>query len=40
MRVALLGQNKLGMVDDSCKKERFPATLWNHWERLNAIVLS
>ncbi|XP_075096561.1 uncharacterized protein LOC142174629 [Nicotiana tabacum] len=40
MRVALLGRNKLGLVDGSCRKENFPATLWNHWERVNAIVLS
>lgn len=40
MRVALLGRNKLMMVDGSCKKEIFPKTLWNYWERVNAIVLS
>ncbi|XP_070057764.1 uncharacterized protein [Nicotiana tomentosiformis] len=40
MRVALLGRNKLGMVDGTCKKERFPEMMWNLWERVNAIVLS
>ncbi|XP_019232006.1 PREDICTED: uncharacterized protein LOC109212783 [Nicotiana attenuata] len=40
MRVALLGRNKFGLVDGSCRKESFPVTMWNHWERVNAIVLS
>ncbi|XP_009768823.2 uncharacterized protein [Nicotiana sylvestris] len=40
MRVALLGRNKLGIVDGICKKESFPEFMWNHWERVNAIVLS
>ncbi|XP_070025759.1 uncharacterized protein [Nicotiana sylvestris] len=40
MRVALLGRNKLGLVDGSCTKEKFPKILWNHWERVNAMVLS
>ncbi|XP_019267542.1 PREDICTED: uncharacterized protein LOC109244841 [Nicotiana attenuata] len=40
MRVALLGRNKLGLVDGSCTKDKFPEILWNHWERVNAIVLS
>ncbi|XP_070003280.1 uncharacterized protein [Nicotiana sylvestris] len=40
MCVALLGRNKLGMVDGSCRKESFPATMGNHWERVNVIVLS
>ncbi|XP_070014416.1 uncharacterized protein LOC142175135 [Nicotiana tabacum] len=40
MRVALLGRNKLGLVDGTCKKENFPLTMWNHWELVNAIVLS
>ncbi|XP_070015793.1 uncharacterized protein [Nicotiana sylvestris] len=40
MRVALLGRNKLGMVDGSCMKESFPTTMKNHWERVNVIVLS
>ncbi|XP_075080287.1 uncharacterized protein LOC142165810 [Nicotiana tabacum] len=40
MSVALLGRNKLGMVDGICKKENFSITMGNHWERVNAIVLS
>ncbi|XP_019266534.1 PREDICTED: uncharacterized protein LOC109243968 [Nicotiana attenuata] len=40
MRMALLGRNKLGLVDGSCTKESYPENLWNHWERVNAIVLS
>ncbi|XP_070049241.1 uncharacterized protein [Nicotiana tomentosiformis] len=40
MRVALLGRNKLGMVDGTCSKDRFPDSMKNHWERVNAIVLS
>ncbi|XP_019260764.1 PREDICTED: uncharacterized protein LOC109238744 [Nicotiana attenuata] len=40
MRMALLGRNKLGLVDGTCTKENFPENLWNHWERVNAIVLS
>lgn len=35
-----LGRNKLGMVDGTCKKEKFPKTMWNYWERVNAIVFS
>ncbi|XP_070006881.1 uncharacterized protein LOC142162177 [Nicotiana tabacum] len=40
MCVALLGRNKLGMVDGTCRKEKFPDSMENHWERVNAIVLS
>nr|XP_009593063.1 uncharacterized protein LOC104089791 isoform X2 [Nicotiana tomentosiformis] len=40
MRVALLDRNKLGLVDGSCYKEKFLEGTWNHWERMNAIVLS
>lgn len=39
MRIALLGRNKLGMVDGSCTKDKFPG-LENHWEEVNAIILS
>jgi len=39
MKIVLLGRNKLGMVDGSCKKEDFLG-LENNWERVNAIVLS
>lgn len=40
MGVVLLGRNKLGMVDGSCKKEVFSEQMWNHWERVNAMLLS
>ncbi|XP_070057392.1 uncharacterized protein [Nicotiana tomentosiformis] len=40
MRISLLGRNKLGLVDGSCKKEDFSEAVGNHWERVNAIVLS
>nr|XP_009798318.1 PREDICTED: uncharacterized protein LOC104244565 [Nicotiana sylvestris]XP_016460825.1 PREDICTED: uncharacterized protein LOC107784245 [Nicotiana tabacum] len=40
MRMALLGRNKLVLVDGTFTKENFPENLWNHWERVNAIVLS
>ncbi|XP_075096528.1 uncharacterized protein LOC142174602 [Nicotiana tabacum] len=40
MRVAILGRNKLGLVDGSCSKEKFPKSVWNHWEKVNAIMLS
>lgn len=39
MRIALLGRNKLGLVDGSCVKSKFPE-LGNLWERVNAVVLS
>ncbi|XP_075076364.1 uncharacterized protein LOC142163016 [Nicotiana tabacum] len=38
--MTLLGRNKLGLVDGSCTKESYLENLWNHWERVNAIVLS
>ncbi|KAH0683731.1 hypothetical protein KY290_022364 [Solanum tuberosum] len=34
------GRNKVGLVDRSWNKERFPVELWGQWERVNAIVLS
>ncbi|XP_070005414.1 uncharacterized protein [Nicotiana sylvestris] len=40
MLVALLGRNKLGLIDGSCKKKTFLEILWNHRERVNAIVVS
>ncbi|XP_075109212.1 uncharacterized protein LOC142181000 [Nicotiana tabacum] len=40
MKIALLGQNKLGMVDGRWKKEKFQEKYWYQWERCNAIVLS
>lgn len=38
--MSLLGRNKLGMVDGSCKKEVFPEQMGNHWERENVVVLT
>lgn len=38
--LALLGRNKIGLVDGSCMKEKFSEELWGQWERVNAIVLS
>ncbi|KAK4722477.1 hypothetical protein R3W88_012710 [Solanum pinnatisectum] len=40
IRIALLGRNKVGLIDGSWNKERFPVELWGQWERVNAIVLS
>ncbi|XP_070017794.1 uncharacterized protein [Nicotiana sylvestris] len=39
LRMALLGRNKLCLVDGTCTKEIFSENMWNHWERVNAIVL-
>lgn len=38
--LALLGLNKLGLIDGSCNKEVFGEELWGQWERANAIVLT
>ncbi|XP_019256343.1 PREDICTED: uncharacterized protein LOC109234735 [Nicotiana attenuata] len=40
MRIALLGRNKLGIVDGRWPKELFREKYWYQWERCNAIVLS
>ncbi|KAF3636718.1 putative deacetylvindoline O-acetyltransferase-like [Capsicum annuum] len=40
MHIALLGQNKLGIVDGTLKKERFREDFWGQWERINVAVLS
>ncbi|XP_015165801.1 uncharacterized protein [Solanum tuberosum] len=40
IRLALLGRNKLGLIDGTVKKEMYSVELWGHWERVNAIVLS
>ena len=40
MRIAILGRNKLGFIDGSCKKEAYGENMKNLWERCNAIVLS
>ncbi|XP_075099517.1 uncharacterized protein LOC142176283 [Nicotiana tabacum] len=38
-RIAILGRNKLGFIDDTCKKESFGTNLVDLWERCNAIIL-
>ncbi|KAH0640667.1 hypothetical protein KY285_037253 [Solanum tuberosum] len=40
IRLALLGRNKNGLVDGSCKQEDVSAELRVQWERVNVIVLS
>ncbi|XP_070035541.1 uncharacterized protein [Nicotiana tomentosiformis] len=40
MRIAILGGNKLGIIDDTCKRKNFGPNLVDLWERCNAIVLS
>ncbi|XP_016559276.2 uncharacterized protein LOC124895477 [Capsicum annuum] len=40
MCIALLGRNKLSIVDGTCSKDKFSIDLGSHWERVNAIVLS
>ncbi|XP_070014317.1 uncharacterized protein [Nicotiana sylvestris] len=40
MRIAILGRNKLGFIDDTCKRESFGTNLIDLWERCNAIILS
>ncbi|XP_059310027.1 uncharacterized protein LOC132061188 [Lycium ferocissimum] len=40
IRLALLGRNKLSLVDGSALKESFPDELHYQWERVNAIFLS
>jgi len=36
----LLGRNKMGLIDGTCAKDKFPSELGNNWERVNAVVLS
>lgn len=40
MRIAILGRNKLGFIDGTCKKENYGTNLIDIWERCTAIVLS
>ncbi|XP_075091814.1 uncharacterized protein LOC142171975 [Nicotiana tabacum] len=40
MRISLLGKNKLGFVDGRNTKEKFDTSLYDLWEKYNAIVLS
>ncbi|KAK4285782.1 hypothetical protein QN277_002432 [Acacia crassicarpa] len=40
MGITLHGKHKLGFIDGSCLKESQDASLHEHWERCNAVVLS
>ncbi|XP_059284778.1 uncharacterized protein LOC132038069 [Lycium ferocissimum] len=40
MRIALLGRNKMGIVDGSAGKDKFRYEMGNHWEWVNAVVFS
>ena len=40
MRIALLGKNKIGFVDGTCRKDMYAAQMAHQWERANAVVLS
>ncbi|XP_016484459.1 uncharacterized protein LOC107805001 [Nicotiana tabacum] len=40
MRIAILGQNNLGFIDGTCKRENYGTNLVDLWEHCNAIVLS
>ncbi|XP_055806854.1 uncharacterized protein LOC129875578 [Solanum dulcamara] len=40
IKLALLGRNKLGLVDEICRKEMYTEELWGQWERVNVVVLS
>lgn len=39
MKIALLGHNKLGLVDESATKDKLSENMGCHWERVDAIVL-
>ncbi|KAK4722712.1 hypothetical protein R3W88_012945 [Solanum pinnatisectum] len=38
--LALLGRNKIGLIDGTAKKNMFGEELWGQWEKVNVIVLS
>ncbi|XP_075099178.1 uncharacterized protein LOC142176037 [Nicotiana tabacum] len=40
MRIAILGRNKLGFIDGTCRRGKFGPNLVDLWNRCNAIVLS
>lgn len=40
IRLALLGRNKIRLIDGSARKEVFGEELWGQWERVNVVVLS
>ncbi|XP_049398958.1 uncharacterized protein LOC125862879 [Solanum stenotomum] len=37
IRLALLGRNKIGLIDGTVKKEMYNVELWGHWERRGLI---
>ncbi|GKE84668.1 ribonuclease H-like domain-containing protein [Tanacetum coccineum] len=39
MLLALEGKNKIGFIDDSCKRSNTDEVLGKQWDRVNAIVL-
>ncbi|GMI75499.1 hypothetical protein like AT1G21280 [Hibiscus trionum] len=41
LRIALLAKNKLGFIDDDCRRESYSqSSLQKQWDRCNAVVLS
>nr|XP_016467023.1 PREDICTED: uncharacterized protein LOC107789679 [Nicotiana tabacum] len=40
MRIVILGNNKIGFIEGTCKKEDYGTNLTDMWERCNVIVLS
>lgn len=40
MKIGLLGKGKIGFVDGTSSKDKFPTSLHALWEKCNAIVLS
>ncbi|KAH0693409.1 hypothetical protein KY285_020506 [Solanum tuberosum] len=40
MCIALLGKNKIGFVDGTCRKDMYEGLMAQQWERVNAVVLS
>ncbi|XP_070026253.1 uncharacterized protein LOC142182157 [Nicotiana tabacum] len=39
MRISILGRNKLGFIDGTCRRGKFGPNLIDLWDRCNAIVL-
>ena len=40
IKIALLGRNKIGLIDGTARKEMFGKEMWGQWEKVNVIVLS
>lgn len=40
MKIAILGRNKLGLINGTCRRVSFGPNLADLWERCNAIILS